>query len=100
LGILNSKITKWFLDTQASSLWGNASIFQKGIFLELPIPPITPTNQHIVTQIEWLVDTILDKKKWDYTVDTSELERQIDRLVYTLYSLTQAEIDIDIVEGR
>lgn len=45
-----------------------------------------------------LVNKILATKKADTTSDTSELEHEIDELVYELYGLTEDEIAI--VEGK
>ena len=58
------------------------------------IPPITEANQHIATQIEEIVDQILDAKQTDPNADTSDLENEIDRLVSELYGLTEDEIAI------
>jgi len=44
------------------------------------------------------VDRILAAKERDPEADTAALEREIDRLVYELYGLTEEEIAI--VEGR
>jgi len=41
-----------------------------------------------------LVDKILTSKQKDPNVDTSALEKQIDQMVYKLYSLTPEEIEI------
>jgi len=54
--------------------------------------PITPQNQHIADQIVQLVDQILSIKNQDPDADTSHLEREIDKLVYELYGLTEEEI--------
>jgi hypothetical protein len=45
-----------------------------------------------------LVERILAAKRANPQADTSELEREIDQLVYRLYGLTEEEIRI--VEGR
>jgi hypothetical protein len=45
-----------------------------------------------------MVDRILQIKKENATIDTTDLENQIDQLVYQLYELTEEEIKI--VEGR
>ena len=47
---------------------------------------------------EKLVPHILEAKKNDLNADTSLLEKDIDRLVYELYGLTEEEIRI--VEGE
>jgi hypothetical protein len=52
----------------------------------------------ILKQIEALVDKILSAKKSNPQADTSQWEREIDRLVYKLYDLTEEEIGI--VEGK
>jgi hypothetical protein len=62
----------------------------------MPLPPITPANQPIVEKIEALVEQILAKK--EKGEDTTALEREIDRLVYSLYELTEEEIKM--IEGQ
>jgi adenine-specific DNA-methyltransferase len=61
------------------------------------VPPITPENQSLVSQIESLVDQILARKRGNPNADTRDLERDIDQLVYRLYDLTPDEIRL--VEG-
>ncbi|MGC9001209.1 FlxA-like family protein [Caldisericum sp.] len=58
---------------------------------EIPLPPITPQSQHIVQQIEELVNQILNlTQSPDYETNpekqakVKELEAQIDKLVYNL----------------
>ena len=98
-GLLNSKpVTYFFKEWYAGGGLGDEGYRYKKAFLEnLPLPPITSSNQSIVQQIEQLVDRILAAKKQNPLSDTSELEREIDRLVYKLYDLTEEEIRI--VEG-
>ena len=52
-------------------------------------------NQPIADEIETLVERIFDMKK--NSQDTSDLENQIDQLVYRLYDLTSEETKV--VEG-
>ena len=58
---------------------------------------ITKENQPIADQIINLIDHILSIKQQDPDADTSNLEKEIDQLVYKLYNLTDEEIKI--VEG-
>ncbi|WP_334089560.1 hypothetical protein, partial [Helicobacter typhlonius] len=67
---------------------------QTYLYEKLPIPKINAKNQNIANQIIALVDEILMLKAKDSTFDTAALESQIDCLVYKLYHLTQAEIQI------
>ena len=45
-----------------------------------------------------IVDKILKAKEENAKTDTSQLEKQLDEMVYKLYELTEGEIKI--VEGR
>ena len=60
----------------------------------MPIPNATAEQQeHVASR----VDRILAAKKRNPSADTSALEREIDKLVYQLYGLTDEEIAV--VEG-
>ena len=96
LGILNSKFFLFaFKNYYAGGHLGSKGVRFKSEFMKnFPIPPITDANQHIVTQIEGLVDEILDTKSTNSDADTTSLENEIDNLVYALYDLTPEEIVI------
>ncbi|HPZ75204.1 MAG TPA: TaqI-like C-terminal specificity domain-containing protein, partial [Candidatus Pacearchaeota archaeon] len=83
-GLLNSKPVNYFFKIYyAGGGLGKEGYRYKKAFIEkLPIPPITPSNQSIVSQIESLVDKILAAKKENHAADTSEWEKEIDELVY------------------
>jgi len=68
--------------------------FRKDRMISLPIA--TATNSQKV-QISTYVKKIITQKKNDPNADISNLESQIDRLVYELYGLTSGEIAM--VEG-
>ena len=54
----------------------------------IPIPKLTEEKQR---PLVGLVDRILAAKDANPAADTSALELEIDRLVYALYGLTEAE---------
>jgi len=87
LGILNSKLINWyFVNFLSESLH-----FYPDDAKELPIPIVGKSGQlPIIT----LVKQILEVKKKNPEANTSELEHKIDRLVYELYGLSEAEIGI------
>jgi len=94
--LLNSKTVTFLFKSfyMGGELVGK--IRYKKAFLEkvpLPIP-----NINMEKEINKKVDEILSIKKQNPTADTSELENQIDQLVYELYELTEEEIKI--VEGK
>lgn len=61
----------------------------------VPVPRIDSANRAIFVA---LVNRILSAKSDDHSADTTKWEREIDRLVYDLYGLTEEEIAA--VEGR
>jgi adenine-specific DNA-methyltransferase len=95
-GFLNSKLTSfWFFVTFAKH---QRKLFPQFKVKELEIFPIPiADNIQISEKIEILVDQILTKKSQDNSADTTDLENQIDQLIYQLYELTEEEIKI--VEG-
>ena len=99
-GILNSQSGEFFFKKYyAGGGLGEKGYRYKKLFLEqLPIPPITSSNEIIVNKIENLVEKIIEKKKVNSVSDTTKLEQEIDKFVYALYELTVEEIRI--VEGR
>ena len=54
--------------------------------------PIPEPNENTLKEIEDLVEKIIENKKEGK--DTEEDERNIDKIVYTLYDLTIEEINI------
>jgi hypothetical protein len=97
LAVLNSKLIQWYLRNITGVMGEKLKIGQKSNFIKIPIPVIDSSNQHIVSQIESLVDKILAAKKTNHAADTTAWEKEIDQLVYQLYELTDEEIAI--VEG-
>jgi len=93
VGLMNSKIFDREFKRVGIFL-GHAFEWKKQYVEQVKIPPITPANEPIVKQIEELVDKILEAKKENHEADTSQWEREIDDLVYKLYSLTTEEIKI------
>ncbi|HOE92127.1 MAG TPA: TaqI-like C-terminal specificity domain-containing protein, partial [Candidatus Cloacimonadota bacterium] len=93
IACLNSKITFFEFRTISNSL-DKAFRWTKQYIEQIHVPIITAANQHIADQMIELVEQITAIKKANTKADTSELEGQIDRLVYQLYDLTKDEIAI------
>ncbi len=89
LGLINSRAFNYYCDYFSYT----NHITVSGI-KQTPIPQAT-TSQ--VQEMIELVDKILEIKCSDTSADTSALEREIDRLVYGLYGLTEEEVKV--VEG-
>ena len=96
LACMNSKIFNWEF-TRLGIPLGYAFEWKKQYVELIHVPPITDENREIAEQIENVIEKILAAKKTDSNTDTSDLESEIDKLVYELYNLTADEIAI--VEG-
>jgi len=95
LGFLNSKVSEYLLESGYSIKLGSDSRgLQKILIEKFPFPPITPSNEALVREIEKLVDKIITEKQRNPNADTSQREKEIDRLVYQLYDFTEEEIEI------
>ncbi|WP_108308946.1 TaqI-like C-terminal specificity domain-containing protein [Thermodesulfobium acidiphilum] len=94
LGILNSKLSEWFYYWFVYNRAIRTMHFDKYYIGKLPIKKIDTSNQNIVSEIESKVEDILTIKQKDSSSDTSQLQREIDGLVYQLYDLIKGEIKI------
>lgn len=92
-GVLNSKLVAFWLRYKGKMQGSNYQI-DKEPLMNIPLVAIDSTNQNLANEIIALVEQILESKAKDSTTDTSELESQIDKLVYNLYNLTDKEIQI------
>ena len=93
LGVINSKVTNfWFEHYYGTTKVSGGYFDLNGTQIKsIPVPNATAKQQN---EISSLVETILKKKKQDISADTSALEREIDKLVYGLYGLTEEEVEV------
>ena len=100
LGLLNSKLMSYFYAQKyfTSHMQGGAFGFDTLSVGNLPIPKIIKENQNLVDEIINLVDKILGLKVENSSADTSQLECDIDNLIYKLYNLSPSEIQI--IKGK
>ncbi|PSB34254.1 class I SAM-dependent DNA methyltransferase [Chlorogloea sp. CCALA 695] len=90
-GLLNSQLVEWFYSMISNSIRGGYLRSFSDYMKQIPIFIATKLEQK---KIETLVKKCLDAKE----KDIKDIETEIDRLVYQLYELTEAEIKI--VEGE
>ena len=87
LGLLNSKAVRFW----------HKKVFPEGLHVkiyqlkEIPIPVVSVAHQKPIIDI---VNEIIETKRDNPCADTSVLEKEIDRLVYKLYNLTDEEIGV------
>ena len=94
LALLNSSLLQWYYSTMFK---GETELFPKIRIAQAKKLPILIASKDKQQPIISLVDQILSAKKTNHSADTSALEREIDRLVYGLYGLTEEEVKV--VEG-
>lgn len=95
LGVLNSRPISFWFEHKFGKL--QRGLFPQFKINELAIFPIPQAEKAQEEQIATIVNNILSAKKVTHLADTTAEEREIDRLVYQLYGLTEEEIAI--VEG-
>ena len=96
VGLLSSTLMTYAYKQYCSgTVLGNKGYqYNKHALEKLPLVKIPAAEQQFFIT---LVDQILDAKNTDPDADVSELEKEIDQIVYLLYDLTREEIAI--VEG-
>ncbi|MCC5931692.1 MAG: Eco57I restriction-modification methylase domain-containing protein [Cyclobacteriaceae bacterium] len=92
LAIANSKLLWWFLKTTGDTLQGDARTFKTNYLNPFPLPE--KVDEIFENKISELVKNVMIQKKNHGKADTTDLENQIDHLVYQLYDLTEEEIII------
>ena len=91
-GILNSHLVSFFLQECFGSLAMDGGInFSPSNVSEIPIPDVSKSKCDDIVE---MVNQIIIAKSIDIASDTSNLENQIDQIVYSLYDLTPEEIAI------
>ncbi len=91
LGILNSKLSAWYFSLIGTTTGMGTNRWKK---YKIELLPIKMPSEKQENQIELLINKILSIKKQNPNTDTTDLENEIDQLVYQLYELTEEEIKI------
>ncbi|MGB5593310.1 MAG: TaqI-like C-terminal specificity domain-containing protein, partial [Crocosphaera sp.] len=91
VAILNSSVLWWFLCHLCTDLQnGYIQAFIENLS-QIPIPKATDTQDEYITEI---VNQIINIKNNNPNADVSNVEEEIDDIVYELYGLTDEEIAI------
>ena len=93
LAILNSRLVSFWYRTyfRSLALAGGYLRIGNNEIKTIPIPDVPSEQQAPIIE---RVDQILAAKAADSNVDTTALEKEIDKRVYALYNLTEGEIGI------
>ena len=86
--VLNSTLVTWYMRDNALTTGMGLIQWKRFAVERIPIPKISEEEQQPLVA---LVEEILAAKEANPQADTRPLEREIDRLVYQLYGLTEEE---------
>lgn len=89
--VLNSKICNKELFRLSPKTGTGDLIISVQALNPLKVPLPSEEEENAICEV---LDKIIECKKRDPSIDTTELENQIDQLVYQLYDLTEEEIEI------
>jgi hypothetical protein len=91
--LLNSRLISFWYKCiyHSTKMSGEALSVSTGRLSNLPIPEIPDHSKKLLSKY---VESILSDKDKDSFADTSDVERQIDNLVYRLYNLTYDEVKV------
>lgn len=87
--ILNSTLITWFVKNTALTTGMGLTQWKKFVVERIPVLKIHNDDQQSFIH---LVDHILQAKDSNSSANVSAQEKEIDRLVYSLYDLTSKEI--------
>jgi hypothetical protein len=93
--LLNSSLIEFFVKNNTETSGMGTMRWINNVISNIPVSMIEKREQ---TPIAYIVNNIIAAKQANPNADTSVLEAEIDKMVYTLYDLT--EDDITIVEGK
>lgn len=94
LGFLNSR-TIFYYFSQIGHLYSDKGFLLSNQYVErFPIPKIDSSNEKTAKTLVSLVEKIILLKEGDPKADTKKLENEIDELVFTLYGLSEEEIQL------
>ena len=91
LGVLNSDVCKYYMSSISTDLGKSGFRYIKQFVENFPIPQVSKSKKKDVVKI---VEKILRKKTSDISLDTSDLEFEMNRLIFNLYELTEEESDV------
>jgi len=105
LGVITSKATKYFWKKNNSDEKKTFPKIKKEAILSIPVPIITKQNKNLHDEIVKLVNQLLqlnqEKAEIKLATKLDQLQNKIDycenrinQIVYQLYELTEAEIEV------
>lgn len=92
IAILNSKLMTYYYQTFYNSMSLAGGFYRIGAPQIKTLPIAFPNKDSIIDAVEEMVDRIIEAK--NNRIDTMLIEKEIDKMVYEIYGLTDVEIEI------
>jgi hypothetical protein len=93
LAILNSSLILYYFRFFANSSGMGTTQWRKYAIEELPLPDLPNIDEAVLLRLERLVDERAELMVSKSPAEVSELQRQLDELVFSLYGLSSSEIE-------
>ncbi len=97
LGLLNSKLAFFYIkERNPASSYNQGTTFTKEMLNQLPIPK--SLSERDISRVAEKAMEIVKVKRKDIEADITQLENELNKIIYDLYHLTPS--DISIIETR
>lgn len=94
LGIMNSTLVDFYFTFISNSSGMGTSQWRKHAVENIPVPDFRKVSKTLLKKLSDLVEKRLAIKMVEDTVSALALQKEIDKVVYEIYSLTPQEIEI------
>ena len=92
LGVMNSSVINFYFKFISNSSGMGTTQWRKYAVENIPVPDFTKVTTELKDKLVQLVDKRLELKITEHKSEALELEKEIDRVVYELYSLSMDDI--------
>lgn len=98
LGIMNSSLVNFYFKFLSNSSGMGTSQWRKHAVENIPVPDFSVVSKPLLNKLVGLVDKRLTLEISNDKTEAHDLERQIDKVVYEIYSLSPE--DIELIESE
>lgn len=98
LGIMNSSLVNFYFKFLSNSSGMGTSQWRKHAVENIPVPDFSDVSKSLLNKLVGLVDKRLTLEISNDKTEAHDLDRQIDKVVYEIYSLSPE--DIELIESE
>jgi len=94
LGVMNSSVVNFYFKFISNSSGMGTTQWRKYAVENIPVPDFTKVSKELKNKLVQLVDKRLEMKITERKSESLELEKEIDKVVYEIYSLNTEDISL------